>query len=50
MVQLIFEELGYEFIGSNSYDREGGDADLIFADNSFGELMDAGINPSLIHI
>ena len=48
MVQLIFEKLGYEFIGSNSYDREGGDADLIFADNSFGELMDAGINSSEI--
>lgn len=48
MVKLIFEKLGYEFIGSNSYDREGGDADLIFADNSFGELMDAGINSSEI--
>lgn len=44
IVKLIFENMGYEFIGSNSYDKEGGDADLIFADNSFGELMDAGLN------
>ena len=48
MVQLIFENMGYEFIGSNSYDRKGGDADLIFADNSFSELMDAGENSSEI--
>lgn len=44
IVKLIFENMGYEFICSNSYDKEGGDADLIFADNSFGELMDAGLN------
>lgn len=44
IVKLIFENMGYEFIGSNSYDKEGGDADLIFADNSLGELMDAGLN------
>ncbi len=46
IVKLIFENMGYEFIGSNSYDREGGDADLIFADNFFGELMDCGVNSS----
>lgn len=48
IVKLIFENMGYEFIDSNSYDKEGGDADLIFADNSFGELMDAGLNSSEI--
>ena len=44
IIKLIFENMGYEFIGSNSYDREGGDADLVFFDNSFSELMEAGIN------
>ena len=44
IVRYVFENMGYEFIGSNSYDREGGDADLIFTDNSFSELMDIGIN------
>lgn len=47
-VKLIFENMGYEFIDSNSYDGKGGDADLIFADNSFGELMDCGVNSSEI--
>lgn len=48
IVKLIFEKMGYDFIGSNSYDREGGDADLIFADKSLSELMDAGVNSSEI--
>ena len=44
IVNIIFEKLGYVFINRNSPDREGGDADLIFADNSFSELMDIGVN------
>lgn len=48
IVKIIFENIGYELIDSNSYDRIGGDADLIFADNSFSELMDSGVNSSEI--
>ena len=44
IVRQIFENLGYECIGNNSFDREGGDADLIFRDNSLSEFFDCGIN------
>ncbi len=48
IVKIIFENMGYDFIGLNSYDKEGGDADLIFADKSLSELMDVGLNSSEI--
>lgn len=48
IVRLIFENMGYEYIRRNSYDKKGGDADLIFADNSFGELADISLNGSEI--
>lgn len=44
IVRLIFEKMGYEYICSNSFDREGGDADLILTDKSLAELMDIGVN------
>ncbi len=44
IVKIVFENMGYEFIRRNSYDKVGGDADLIFADNSFGELSEISIN------
>lgn len=40
LVKHIFESMGYEFIGGNKYDREGGDADLIFDDKIIAELGD----------
>ncbi len=46
IVKLIFEKMGYEYIRGNSYNGTGGDADLIFADNSFGELADVSLNSS----
>ncbi len=44
IVQLIFEKLGYELVRSNSYDRKGGDADLIFKDNSLSEFFEVAAN------
>lgn len=41
---LILEKMGFQFLRRNSYDREGGDADLIFANNSLSNIMDVGIN------
>lgn len=46
ITKMIFEKMGYEFIRPNSFNGEGGDADLIFADNSFGELADVSLNSS----
>ena len=43
-MQLIFEKLGYELVRSNSYDRKGGDADLIFKDNSLSEFFEVAAN------
>lgn len=48
IVELIFEKVGYEKLDSNSYDREGGDADLIFKDNSLSEFCEVGKNGSEI--
>ena len=48
IVRLIFENLGYELINSNSYDREGGDADLIFKDNSLSEFFEVASNSTEI--
>ena len=44
IVRVIFENMGYECIGTNSYDREGGDADLIFIDNTLSELYEVSEN------
>ncbi len=44
IVQVVFENMGYECIGTNSYDREGGDADLIFCDNTLSELYEISEN------
>ena len=48
IVKLIFEKLGYELISSNSYDRKGGDADLIFKDNSLSEFFEVAANSAEI--
>ena len=48
IVRLIFEKLGYEWISSNSYDKQGGDADLIFKDNSLSEFFEVAANSTEI--
>lgn len=48
IVQLIFGKLGYELIDSNSYDRNGGDADLIFKDNALSEFFEVASNSTEI--
>lgn len=48
IVKLIFEKLGYELISSNSYDRKGGDADLVFKDNSLSEFFEVAANSTEI--
>lgn len=48
IVKLIFEKLGYEQTGSNSYDGNGGDADLIFKDNSLSEFFEVAANSAEI--
>ena len=44
IVKSLFERMGFEYISGNSYDRQGGDADLIFADNIATELGDFSDN------
>lgn len=48
IVQLIFENLGYVQVDANSYDRKGGDADLIFKDNSLSEFFEVAANSAEI--
>ena len=48
IVQLIFDKLGYVRIDSNSYDKDGGDADLIFKDNSLSEFYEVAVNSAEI--
>lgn len=44
IVDLIFHNLGYEFVGRNSWDGAGGDADLIYRNNALSEFIENGIN------
>lgn len=48
ITQLIFEKLGYELIKPNSYDGNGGDADLIFSDVSLSEFYEVASNSAEI--
>ena len=43
-VQRIFDDAGYEMKGTNSYDRNGGDADLIFSGNAVPEFFEVSDN------
>ena len=44
IVGIIFEKLGYELIGKNSYDKKGGDADLIYISKSVSEFFEVSAN------
>lgn len=44
IIRLVFEKMGFECKRNNSFDRKGGDADLIFTNNSLSVLMEAGLN------
>ena len=44
IVGIIFEKLGYELIGKNSYDKKGGDADLIYISKSISEFFEVSAN------
>ena len=44
IVERIFEKLGYELVGKNSYNKEGGDADLIYVSKSVSEFFEVAIN------
>ena len=48
IVEGIFEKLGYEMIGKNSFDGNGGDADLIYISNSVSEFFEASANSTKI--
>lgn len=44
IVDRIFAQLGYTQIGKNSWDKKGGDADLIYVSNSASEFLAASVN------
>ena len=44
IVAVVFEKMGYECIQKNSYDRKGGDADLIFRHKDLNDLFDVAEN------
>ncbi len=48
IVEGIFEKLGYEMIGKNSFDGNGGDADLIYISNSVSEFFEVSANSTKI--